>query len=221
MALVESLERLYQNRFPPEVLSKKQNFWKILCQNFFQKFIPDDSTILDIGAGFGEFINNIQGKKKYALDFNPNSNQFMAPDIEVIISKSTNLSHFKNDSVNVVFASNFLEHLNSKEEILNTLKEIFRILDKNGRLLILQPNIRYLYKEYWDFFDHQTPLSDKSLKEVLEMLGFNIKILIPKFLPYTFKQKLPKNSFLLKTYLKIPILWSIFGKQCFVLAKKP
>ena len=42
---------------------------------------------------------------------------------------------------------------------------------KGGTLLILQPNIRFLADEYWDFVDHQLPLSDRSVVEALELLG--------------------------------------------------
>ena len=86
--------------------------------------------------------------------------------------------------------------------------------------MILQPNMRYLYREYWDFFDHNIPLSERSLAEVLEMVGFRIEQVLPKFLPYTTKSKIPQNPFLVKIYLKIPLAWKIIGKQMFILAKK-
>lgn len=86
--------------------------------------------------------------------------------------------------------------------------------------MILQPNIRYAYKEYWDFFDHHIPLSDKSLIEVLQIVGFRIEQVLPKFLPYTTKIKIPEKPFLVKVYLKIPSIWKIMGKQMFILGRK-
>jgi len=87
--------------------------------------------------------------------------------------------------------------------------------------MILQPNIRYAYKEYWDFFDHYIPLSHKSLIEVLQMVGFRIDKVLPQFLPYTTKNKIPKNVILVKLYLKLPFIWKLIGKQMFILARKP
>ena len=58
---------------------------------------------------------------------------------------------FKNNEVSLIFASNILEHL-SKEEFEKTLKEIKRILKKKGKLIIIQPNFKYAYKEYYDDF---------------------------------------------------------------------
>src|SRR5271166_3560014 len=45
--------------------------WAVLCKSFFQRFIKNDNTILDLGCGWGEFINAIQAGKKYAMDLNP------------------------------------------------------------------------------------------------------------------------------------------------------
>jgi len=84
----------------------------------------------------------------------------------------------------------------------------------------IQPNIRYCYKDYWMFFDHITQLDDRSLSEVLEITGFEIVECKPRFLPYTTKCRLPKLLIFVKIYLKFPILWRIFGKQCFIYAKK-
>lgn len=89
-----------------------------------------------------------------------------------------------------------------------------------GAVLILQPNIRYVYKQYWDFFDHHTPLSDKSVAEALKMAGFKIDKIYPKFLPYTTKSRLPKSNLLVKLYLRVPLVWQIMGKQAFVLGRK-
>jgi hypothetical protein len=50
--------------------------WVELCNAFFQRFILKDGTILDLGCGWGEFINAIQAGKKYGMDLNPESPRF-------------------------------------------------------------------------------------------------------------------------------------------------
>jgi len=89
-----------------------------------------------------------------------------------------------------------------------------------GVILILQPNIKFAYKEYWDFFDHNVPLSDKSLVEALGIAGFEVDKVIPAFLPYTTKSRLPQWELLVRIYLKIPFIWRILGKQVFVIGRK-
>ena len=207
------LEELYRARFEKQQLPQKNAIWKILCGQFFQKYIPVDSTVLDIGAGYCEFINNIHCAKKYAVDLSEDTQNFSNPDVEVFKCASTDLSAFTDSSVDIVFMSNFLEHLKTREDIIATLAEVFRVLKPEGSLLILQPNIRYSYKQYWDFFDHRIALSDRSLGEALQIAGFIVEKVIKRFLPYTTKSKIPKNAWPVKLYLKMPCLWRIMGKQ--------
>ena len=221
MEIEKSLGKLYTERFKDEQLLRKDAVWKVLCNHFFQKYVPRDSFVLDIGAGYCEFINNIQCARKIAVDTNQDTTRFASEEVTVINCLSTDLSCFSNGSVDIVFMSNFLEHLASKDDIIRTLVEVYRILKAGGSVMILQPNIRYLYKEYWDFFDHCTPLSDKSLVEVLQTVGFIIQEIFPKFLPYTTKSRIPQSPLLVKMYLKMRLVWKIMGKQTFVLGKKP
>jgi len=213
-----NLNKIYQRRFNADIEFRKKMWW-ILCNDFFQKYIPIDAVVVEVGAGYCEFINNIKAKRKLVLDLNPDVKKFANNDVEVFLSSSTNMVQIKDNSCDVAFTSNFFEHL-SKEEIVKTIKEIYRVLKAGGRLLILQPNIRFCYKDYWNFFDHITPLDDKSLTEVLETNGFKVIECKPKFLPYTTKSKLPKAIFLIKLYLRIPVLHYIFGKQAFICAQK-
>jgi hypothetical protein len=52
------------------------------------------------------------------------------------------------------------------------------------------PNIRYAYREYWDYYDHYLPLSHLSLGEGLTQAGFAVERVSPRFLPYTMKSSL-------------------------------
>ena len=220
MEIDANLKKLYEKRFKGE-LRRKNDIWKILCDSFFQNYVRETDIVLDIGAGYCEFINNIKCAQKYAVDLNEDSHKFAASSVRVHTSPSTDLSFLQEASVDVVFISNFLEHLKNKADVLNTLTEVFRVLKmEGGKLMILQPNIRYAYKEYWDFFDHHLALSDKSLIEALQIAGFSIERVLPKFLPYTTKTKMPQKEFLIKAYLKFPLIWKILGKQMLIIARK-
>jgi ubiquinone/menaquinone biosynthesis C-methylase UbiE len=116
--------------------------------------------------------------------------------------------------------SNFLEHLPSKQAVFDTLAEARRILRKGGRLMILQPNVRLLPGAYWDFFDHHTPLTERSLVEALTNLDMRLVRVIGRFLPYTTKSFLPQAPILVRLYLRFPPAWWLLGKQSFVLAQK-
>lgn len=214
------LDKLYQQRFADGELAQKNAIWKVLCRDFFSRYVRPTDTVVDIGAGYCEFINNIKAGAKIAVDLNPEVRRFANPDVRIINESCTAIAQLDAASVDVVFMSNFLEHLPNKQLVLDTFREAHRILRESGRIVILQPNIRFLYDQYWDFFDHHTALSDRSLVEGLKITGFSPSVVIPRFLPYTTKSRLPKATVFVRLYLKLPFVWRFFGKQAFVVAGK-
>jgi SAM-dependent methyltransferase len=126
-----------------------------------------------------------------------------------------------NDHFDVAFFSNYLEHLPSTEAVLQQLRVTFALLKPGGRVLILQPNIRLIGGSYWDFIDHQTALTEKSLSEAAMMAGFETKQVITRFLPYTTKSHLPQHPLLVRAYLAFPPAWWLMGKQTLYVGEKP
>jgi SAM-dependent methyltransferase len=125
-------------------------------------------------------------------------------------------------SVDVVFASNFFEHLPDKAAFLATLAEARRILRPGtGRLLVLQPNIRLTGGAYWDFVDHHLPLTERTLSEAAELVGLEPIEIRPRFLPYTTKSRLPQHPLLVRAYLRFPPLQWLLGKQTWFVAIRP
>ena len=194
--------------------------WQILCNDFFQPYISMESRVLEIGAGYCEFINNIKAKSKVAVDINPDLTKYARPDVEIVNSSSSQMLAIPDNSVDVVFASNFFEHL-SRDEISATFGEVHRVLMPHGKFMVLQPNIRFCARDYWMFFDHVTPIDDRAFVEGLEINGFEILKVIERFLPYTTKSRLPKALFLIRLYLQIPLAWRLLGQQSFIVSRKP
>ena len=221
MNVDRQLGELYRQRFDERQLPQRNRIWRTLCTSFFQRYIPTDSAVLDVAGGFCEFINNTDCGQKHVIDLNDQLSEFAGQDVNSYNCSCTDMSIFATNSMDVVFMSNLLEHLATRQDILQTLCEALRVLKPKGRLLILQPNIRYLSKTYWDFFDHQTALSHKGLVEGLQLAGFSIERVIPRFLPYTTKSNIPQKPFLVNLYLKLPLIWRILGKQMFIVARKP
>lgn len=214
------LQRIYRHRFTPAEVAQSAGVWRVLCRHFFQPYVPADATVVDLGAGYCHFINQIACGKKYAVDLNPDVRAHAHAQVEVLETPSTDLSRIPAASVNVVFTSNFFEHLPTQADFVTTLAEVQRILRPGGRLLILQPNLAYLGSRYWDFFDHHLPFTHRLLPEGLEMSGFRVERVVPRFLPYTIKSRLPKTPALVWLYLKCRPLWWLLGKQMFVVARK-
>ncbi len=218
----EYLKRLYSNRFDSKQRKAKVALWKVLIEDFLQKHVGQDSVILDIGGGYCEFINQVQAREKYLIDLNPDSKIFANPDINLLNINILSLNDEKllTKRFDKIFISNFFEHLRNKEELIEVLGFCFNYLKPGGSLLVIQPNFKYSFKEYYDFIDHQLPITDLSLQEVLETIGFKINVLIPRFLPYSTKGR-PASAKLLRLYLKLPFIWKFLGGQMFIKASKP
>lgn len=217
------LQRLYQNRFSPDQQERKLKLWKVLIKGFLQNYIPEDAEVLDIAGGYCEFINHVSAKAKFLIDLNPDSNSYANNDVTVfnqdileIYDKNINLQK----QFDCIFTSNFFEHLSTKEDLIKILKFCFDHLKPGGSLLIIQPNFKYSYKEYYDFIDHHLPITHLSLQELLLTIGYDIDIMIPKFLPFSTKGR-PSSPVLLKLYLMIPLAWKLLGSQMFIKASKP
>lgn len=210
---------IYADRFDKDA-NKRDAMWKILCKDYFQKFISKDDTVLDLAAGYCEFINNIDCKKKIAVDLNAKTKVKAEKGVKVYQKLSTDLPKELTGKVDVVFTSNFFEHLDNKNELIDTLKEVHRVLKPGGKIMVLQPNIRLVGNQYWDYVDHTLPLTDKSLSEALALSGFKQTFCKTRFLPFTANSKIPTAPFLIKMYLKFPLAQFFMGKQTFMIGKK-
>ena len=212
----DDLRTLYAHRFDAES-AQRQDIWEVLCADFFQKWVPAGSTVLDIAAGHCEFVNNIKAARRIAVDLNPDVAVRAAAGVESHVARSDELTMIDDDSIDVVFISNFFEHI-PRETILSTLLEVRRVLRPGGQFLLLQPNVRFCARDYWQFFDHITPVDDRALAEAYAAVGLDIVHTIPRFLPYSTKSRLPSGAGLVRLYLKVPLAWRILGAQTFMVA---
>ena len=161
-----------------------------------------------------------QAKNKIAVDVSPATIKFADNDVKVLNMSALNLPKKMSNTIDVAFCGCFLEHLPSKKDVFKLFLEVKRILKPGGKFIILNPNIRFSTSDYWDYFDRLLAVSDRSVVEGLELAGFKIYKVIPKFVPNTTKDRLPKNPLLVKMYLHLPILFPFFGRQMLIIAEK-
>jgi SAM-dependent methyltransferase len=215
------LAALYKARFPEQELPRKNAIWQVLCRHFFQRYVTSTDTVVDLACGYGEFINNIRGGDKIAVDLNPDSSRFLAPGIHFEQVDATAIGGLLQGKADIVFTSNFLEHLPDKAALEVLLLQVLEALKPGGRLLVMGPNLRYLPGQYWDFYDHHLGLTHLSLCEALNNLGFDLELCIDRFLPYTTQGALPTHPLLVRAYLLMPPVWKLLGKQFFIVARRP
>jgi SAM-dependent methyltransferase len=216
----QELSKIYHRRFI-RTAAYRNRVWQILTREFFNQWVKPDATVLDLGCGYGEFINNIPAGRKLAMDLNPDAPKHLAKNVEFLHQDCSAPWPLPENSLDVVFTSNFFEHLPDKECLSRTLRHILRALKPGGRLVAIGPNIKYLHGQYWDFYDHHVYLTETSLGEALEIEGYQLDVVAPRFLPFTMVEAPEYPMFFVQLYIRIPWLWRISGRQFLVVARKP
>jgi len=176
--------------------------------------------LTNVGTLLGEFINQIRAKTKLAIDLNADAKNHLNDDIHFMNQKCSNKWDVADESLDIVFSSNFFEHLPDKETLSRTVQEAKRCLKSNGKIICMGPNIKYVDGAYWDFWDHHLPLTELSLRELFILNDLHIRMCINRFLPYTMSDGKEFPLILLHLYLQLPAIWPFFGKQYFVICEK-
>ncbi|MCU7835962.1 MAG: class I SAM-dependent methyltransferase [gamma proteobacterium symbiont of Taylorina sp.] len=203
----------FKTRFQPH--KARTQVWKELVR-FIERDIGNPGVVLELGPGYGDFINTINATRKIAIDHNAEVSQFLNDNIEFYEKDCTDLSFLSDNSVDTVFASNLLEHI-GRDAIQHLLQEIHRVLKKNGQCIFLQPNFRYCYREYFDDYTHVSIFTHIGLSDLLCASGFSIKRCIPGLLPLSMKSRLPKHPLLVRLYLNLP--YRPLAKQMYIVGR--
>ncbi len=209
----------YRRRFA-DAEASREAVWEALISGWFHTYVDGCSAVLDLGCGWGEFINQIDTPQRYGLDLNPDAAAHLDPGVELLAQPADAPWPLPADSLDLVFSSNFLEHLGDRDAIRRTFAEAHRCLRPGGRVVCMGPNIRYAGGAYWDYFDHMVPLTERSVAEALELAGFRIEEQIARFLPFTMVGKPPPPAIFIHAYLRLRPAWRVLGKQFLVSAVK-
>jgi hypothetical protein len=210
-------QRLYEYRFRDVDQGSRQAVWQEIAAYLYRR-MHAPAKVLDPAAGRCEFINAIPAAERWAVD-TVDHQEFRHSDVKVIIADILDaelpLAYFDG-----VFVSNFLEHLPSQDAIGAVLAKLYASMEPGGTIAVLGPNFRYCAGEYFDCADHTLALTHVAVSEHLYAAGFEVTAVIPRFLPYSFRSRLPVSPLLTRSYLRSPALWRVLGKQFLVLGVK-
>ncbi len=95
----DDLAELYRNRFDEAEVASKRVLWGALCSGFFQAYVPEEGSVVDLGAGNCEFTNAIRASRRIAVDLNPETKSFADAGVTVLETSSTDLSALEDASI--------------------------------------------------------------------------------------------------------------------------
>ncbi|HEV2693769.1 MAG TPA: class I SAM-dependent methyltransferase [Verrucomicrobiae bacterium] len=194
---------------------RRRVVWQTLVAHEFQKRIPPGATVLELGTGYGDFINNIRAGRRIAVDCWPGMTAHLDAGVEGLVTNITKLDGVADNSVDYVFSSNCFEHV-PQAELVECLAQLRRKMKSGARLNIVQPNYKYCVREYFDDYQHVAIYTDRSLCDLLAANGFQIEHCTPRYLPLTIKGPWPVHPWLIRLYLVSP--FKPFAKQMFISA---
>jgi len=208
--------RLYEFRFKDVNQGERQAVWNEIAR-FLWKKMGSPRRVLDPAGGRGEFVNAVPAEECWLVDVVDYPERQTDPRVKIVIGNLFDIELPK-AYFDGVFASNLLEHFHSPEEVGQFLDRMRTTLAPGGVLALMGPNFKYCARDYFDCADHLLALTHVSVQELLFAAGYNVTEVIPRFLPFSFRSRLPASPRLTRLYLRTPMLWPLQGKQFLILA---
>jgi SAM-dependent methyltransferase len=184
-------------------LAERRGVWREIVRHVARDAGRAD-TVIELGAGYCDFINQFPARRRIAFDLNPEMRAQAAPGVELRIEDCRALPNVPPSSVDFVFASNFLEHFEMRD-VDALLESVARVLRPGGRLALIQPNHRRCGERYFDDPTHKTIFDDRNIEPILSRHGFHVVRLDAGLLPFSMKSRAPKWPILVRLYLASPI----------------
>ncbi len=145
---------------------------KLICS------VSSKKTILDFGCGTGEFLNACRksGFKCFGVEPSDSARKKAEKNYNLKIIRDDSLKEIKDCSIGVVTMWHVLEHVSSLNK---TLREMSRIIAKEGSLVVAVPNNLSFdakhYKGFWAAWDvpiHFWHFTQPSIKSLMKKHGF-------------------------------------------------
>lgn len=145
-------------------------------------FKNSDKTILDVGAGTGDFLKICKNNKWKVTGVEPNLAARKNAEKKGVHLKES-LLEIKSQKFDVITLWHVLEHVENLKDYIFTLKQL---LKEEGRLVIAVPNYKSydanFYKEFWAAFDvprHLWHFSQFSIHKLFNEAQMNVEQILP------------------------------------------
>lgn len=210
-------QRLYEYRFRGIDQADRVTVWREIAP-FVHGLMGSPARVLDPAAGRCEFINAVPAEERWAVDQTDYAERDADPGVTTVVADIMD-AELPDAYFDGVWVSNFLEHLLSQEQTAAFLERMRGAMRPDGRIAIMGPNFRYCMKEYFDCADHTLVYTHTAIAEHLYAAGFEPERIVPRFLPYSFRGRLPASAATTRLYLRTPAAWRLLGKQFLVIGR--
>jgi hypothetical protein len=214
-----NFQRLYEYRFNGIDQGTRAAVWREIAP-FVHRLMGSPQVVLDPAAGRCEFINAVPAAERWAVDQTDYAERDADPGVTTVVADILD-ADLPRDHFGGVWVSNFLEHLLTQEQTATFLERMHGAMSPGGRIAIMGPNFRYCAKEYFDCADHTLVYTHTAIAEHLYAAGFEPERIVPRFLPYSFRGRLPATPLTTRLYLQAPPVWRLLGKQFLVIGRRP
>ncbi len=147
------------------------------------------SSVLEIGPGFGDFVEYVAEKKVKNIDIVDNDKsltQFIQKKYKtrhVFLTNKLQSLKRKLDHYDVIMMTQVLEHIPKKAHV-SVIRTLVGHLKKNGLLIITVPNIGNplaIFERYYDY-THELAFTEHSLEQMIDFCGLkHIQIRVQPF----------------------------------------
>lgn len=195
----------------------RQAVWAVIAA-YLARFVPRAGAVLELGAGYCDWINQVEARERVAVDQWAGITRHARPGVRCVVGDAEqSLRSLEPERFQAILASNFFEHF-SHEALDRLLEQVRDRLADQGVLIVIQPNFTYAFKQYFDDYTHRAIFTSVSMQAFLRSKGFEILRAEPRFLPLTMKSRFPKWRWLVRTYLGLP--FRPLAGQMLIVARK-
>jgi 2-polyprenyl-3-methyl-5-hydroxy-6-metoxy-1,4-benzoquinol methylase len=154
-------------------------FWRRYDLVYSLAELSPDMVVCEFGCGIGAFLPTLARETKhvYAVDLFPQYARAMAQEFGLSVIFSEDLSSVPDDSLDLLFAVEVMEHLHDPAAYLELFKQK---LKSGGKLIMSGPTESTLYKfgrflvgynKYHDYHEHNV----YELVEIITANGFKLE----------------------------------------------
>ena len=138
--------------------------YRSLIKEFYNEDF-NNKKILDLGEGDGSFIKVLETKNLEGSGLDLENVDFEKDSFPI-----------ESESIDIITSNSVIEHL---RDVSNFFNESYRVLKKNGIIILVTPNFKYNYQNFYDDSTHVNPFTAVKLKEILELFNFKDNKVLP------------------------------------------